>query len=407
MAKFDSTMYAALWSREGRQIQSLILEDPNRIRQFYTFWRQKFAIDPQVIQQAADGTATFISKMRQIEPGTLMDMRAPLGDGTPMEVGNAAEYTGVIPDFIAKTYLEKAQEREYREQLFEQVGEDNAALAAYTIDFLQTAVNSANMTLSHMSAQLLSKGYIQYKAGEGVKAGLYKADIPTENKLNGGAYVWSDTTNFKFLDWCVAMVDKLNTKLGADLRWQLEIPKDVWRNYVLKNAQVISQVRWVYNVNGTSLPETAHITEEMAMAGIRAWANGDMPEIVIVEEKQIDKANPNSETGSVVVNGWASGIVVMRPVGLAGYIRHTTNLDSRLSKYQNNLISTVYTTTLGGLLTIENSVVPNGIYKEWQARAMMQAIPSLDEFLYHYIIDTAQVNGTAAGTVDITSTPLS
>lgn len=397
MAKFDSTMYAALWSKEGRQIQSLILEDPNRIRQFYTFWREKFTVDPQMTPQNPDGTASFISKMRKIETGVLMDMRAPLGDGTPMEKGNAASYTGVIPDFIGKSYVETAAERLYKEELFEQVGNDNIDLASYAMDFLQSSVNSANQTLSHMAAQLLSQGYIQYLQGEGVQAGIYKAAVPTENFLNAGAYVWSNTTNFKFLDWCVAMVDRLNTLAGADIRWQLEIPKDIWKNYIMKNEQVLEQVRFVNNINGQLMPNTANVTEMMAMNAILAWEDGVMPEIKVIEEKQKDITNG-------VVSGWKQNIVVMRPVGFAGMIRHTTNLDQRTSKYDNNLITSVYTTTLNGLLTIENSVVPNGVKKEWHARPMMQAIPSLDEFLYHYTIKTNQASGN---TSIVYSTPLS
>jgi hypothetical protein len=121
------------------------------------------------------------------------------------------------------------------------------------------------------------------------------------------------------------------------------------------------------------------MTEDMAMNAIRKW-NG-MPNIVIIEEKQKDITNG-------IVSGWAANTVVVRPAGFAGKVVHTTNLDARMSKYQNNLISAVYTTALGGLMTIENAVVPNGIYKEWHAKAMMQAIPVLDEFLYHYIIKT-------------------
>lgn len=379
MAKFDSTQYAALWSREGRQIQQFILQDPERIRQFYTFWREKFTVDPVTTPTNPDGTASFISKMRKVETGVLMDLRAPLADGTPMEVGNEARYTGVIPDFIAKVYHETAMEREYKERLFEQLGEDNMSLANYTLDFLQTAMNSANMTLSHMAAQLISTGRINYIQGEGIQGGLVIADIPNDNFLQAGGVLWSDTTNFKFLDYATNLVERLNNKFGLDIRWQLEIPKDIWKNYILKNEQVIEQVRFVNNINGILLPQTAQITEDMAARAIAQWTG--MPEIVVIEEKQKDISNGT-------VSGWKSGVAVIRPIGFAGVIRHTTNLDSQLSEYQNNLISAVYTSALNGLMTIENSVVPNGIYKEWHAKAMMQAIPTLDEFLYHVIIDT-------------------
>ena len=72
MAKFDSTQYAALWSKEGRAIQSLILNDPNRIPQFYTFWREKFTVDPVTTPTQPDGTATFSIKQRQMESSSVL-----------------------------------------------------------------------------------------------------------------------------------------------------------------------------------------------------------------------------------------------------------------------------------------------------------------------------------------------
>ena len=47
---------------------------------------------------------------------------------------------------------------------------------------------------------------------------------------------------------------------------------------------------------------------------------------------------------------------------------------------------------MGGLVTICNSVVPNGNLKEWHTDLVLAATPSLDEFLYHFIIDTTKAN---------------
>ena len=397
MAKFDNTMFAALWSEEGRRIQTMILEDPNRVRQYFDFWRTKFSLDPVMTPTNPDGTAAFTSTMRELKAGVMMDMRAPLADGKPMEKGGAKSYTGTIPNFIGRTFIEKATEREYKENMFAQMGIGIAdqALASYTMNFLQENMNGANMTLSHMAATLLSKGYVVYNQGEGIQAAIYKADIPTKNFLNAGAYVWSDIEHFKFLDWGVAMVEELNSQFGVDINWQLEITKADFKNYIMKNAQVLAQVRYVNNINGLAMPATAQVTRDMVLEAINKWDG--MPQISIIEEKQNDITNG-------VVNGWAENTVVMRPVGLAGMIRHTSNLDAAMaSKYGNDVISAVYTQALNGLLTIENAVVPNGRYKEWQARAMMQAIPSLDEFLAHFIIKTNQAN---SDTTIVVSKPL-
>ena len=57
-------------------------------------------------------------------------------------------------------------------------------------------------------------------------------------------------------------------------------------------------------------------------------------------------------------------------------------------KYGSNLISRVFAKTLDGLFTLENITLNNGNLKEWQTHGLMAAIPSLDEFIWHIIVDT-------------------
>ena len=47
---------------------------------------------------------------------------------------------------------------------------------------------------------------------------------------------------------------------------------------------------------------------------------------------------------------------------------------------------------MGGLGVWMNSVVVNGNFKEWHTDLFVKAIPTLDEFLYHVIVDTTQAN---------------
>ena len=80
MAKFENSVYSKIWdSSEGRQIVTSILNDPNLIRANHTFWREKFLVDPMITPTNAEGEAVFTSRLRQLESGVLMDMRAPLG----------------------------------------------------------------------------------------------------------------------------------------------------------------------------------------------------------------------------------------------------------------------------------------------------------------------------------------
>lgn len=377
--KFASSTYNKIWdSNEGRQIVTQILNDPDLIRANHTFWTQKFRIDPQITPTNAEGEAIFKSTMRQLGSGVLMDMRAPLGDSIPEDKKGLAYYSGVIPEFISKGTVEKATERAYKEDLFEQFG-DAALIAAYATDVLQSKLDSANQTLSHMSAQLLSTGKIIYNQGVGIQGNVLKAEIPTENFLNAGASVWSDTSA-RLLDQIVKIVEDIREAKGLDLQFQLEITRKQFLEAFMKNEQVIEWVRYLNVINNTPLPERAVMTEDLVKNALARFEG--LPPIVIVEEKQKDLENG-------IVHGWKEGVAVLRPLGYAGFIRRTTIKDVELfTKYGNNVNSYSFAPVLNGLAQVANSVIVNGNFKEWHTHVIMAAVPSLDEFLYHYIIDT-------------------
>jgi hypothetical protein len=383
MPKFESSKYSTIWkSDEGRLIVDTILRDPNLIRANHTFWTTKFRVDPQITPTNQEGEAVFKAKMRELATGNLMDMRAPLGDSTPADVKGIAAYTGVIPDFITKGTVEKATERYYKEKLYEQFG-DARLIAQYATDVLQSKVDSANQTLSYMSAYLLSRGNLAYLQGEGIHDNLYKAAIPEANFDTAGEKVWSDNTA-RILDQMVAKEEKYNELFGVEFPKQWEISRKAFVDNFVKNEQVIEWVRYVNVINNTPLPEKAVVSVDMALNAI-AQFEGLSP-IVLIEEKQNDLTKG-------LVSGWDDTKAVLRPAGYAGLIRHTSILDTEIfSKYANSANSYNFTKTLNGLLTIMNSVIVNGNFKEWHTDGMMAAIPTLDEFLYHVIIDITKAD---------------
>lgn len=381
--KFDASLYKALWSEEGRNIMDAVLRDPNLIRANHTFWQSKFKVDPQITPTNAEGEAIFKSTQRPLESGVLMDMRAPLGDSTPLDVRGAAAYTGVIPDFITKGTVEKATERWHKEKMFDQFG-DARLLAQFATDVLQQKIDSANQTLSYMSAYLLSNGNLSYLQGEGIQDALYKAAIPAENFDKAGEKAWSDKTA-RILDQMVEKEEKYKNLWGINIPMQWEITREQFRSQFLTNEQVIGWVKHNYEISkGVELSTALGITEDMAVEYIAKFPG--LSPIVFIEEKQKDVNNGP-------VSGWKEGVAVLRPTGFAGYIRHTSILDTEIfSKYANTVNSYVFTKTLNGLLTIMNSTVVNGNFQEWHTDGMMSAIPTLDEFLYHVIIDTTEAN---------------
>lgn len=381
---FNNSTYAKIWdSIEGRQITQMILNDPDLIRTNIGFAYQKFNIDPAITPTLPDGSATFISRQRQMNMATLAHMRAPLGDTIYGKEANAKYYTGVIPDFTPNGFMETAMEREDKEKRFINEFGNDAFLISQYADKLQTLIDSADMTLAYMAAQLLSKGFIIYDQGEGTKGNLYKADIPAENFCKAGAVAWNDESCM-LLDQMVEIEKKYEDLWGASYSMQWEITYDMFHKVFLKNKQVIDLVKSYRFFNNQPITDNMTVTESMFRAAV-AEVEGLSP-IVIIEEKQKDVNNG-------IVHGWKDGVAVYRPTGYAGMIRHTENLDSYLyQKYGNNLIAQSFATTNNGLYTIANLTVPNGRMKEWQTQLMFQAIPSLDEFLYHVIVDTTTAN---------------
>lgn len=377
--KFEFSKYNKIWdSAEGRQIVETVLQNPDLIRANHTFWTEKFRIDPQITPTNQEGEAIFISKMRELDSGFLMDMRAPLGDSVPEDKKGQKYYSGVIPEFISKGTVEKATERDYKKRLFEQFG-DASLIAQYAVDVLQPKIDSANQTLSYMSAQLLSTGKIIYNQGVGLQGNVLKAEIPAENFITAGAKVWSDPSA-RILDQIRKIYEDAKNRFGLDIALQLEIPRAIWTEYFLKNDQVKDWVRYYNSINNVLLPEQLVLTEAMVRDALAKFEG--LPQIVVVEEKQKDVYNG-------IVNGWKENVAVLRPVGYAGYIRHTTTEDVRLfSEYGNGVNTYSFASALNGLATVANSVIVNGNFKEWHTHLILPAVPSLDEFLYHIIIDT-------------------
>ena len=384
MAKYDfnNSTFSKLWdSVEGPRLLSAILTNPEMIRAYPTFWKQHFGIDPNITPTNADGTATFVSRVRELNDAYLMDMRAPLGDSIPEDKKGVSFYTGVIPDFIARGTVEQAMEREYKEQLFVENFGNDAQIVAQFVDDVQTKINAADMTLSNMAAQLMSKGFINYQAGLGIKGGILKAEIPAENFVKAGEKAWSDP-EAQILTQMAQIEEEARERFG-EIAMQWNIPYKMFHNVILKNKQVAELVQSYRTLNEKPIVSGMGITEEMFREAIVAF-EGISP-IVIVQEKQRDVVG--------MVSGWSENVAVLRPVGLAGLIRHTTILDQKMyEKYGATTIARAFAKTGNGLFTVMNTTLNNGNMKEWHTDLMMSAVPSLDEFPYHVIVDTSSAN---------------
>lgn len=400
---FNDSTFMSFWKAEGRDVLMQILADPTMIKPRYMGWQMDFSIDPEITKHDNKGNADVRAYMRQIENGVMSDMRAPLGDSLPMEQGNGQFYTAPIAHFTSKHFHETTPTMYDKRKRFEELREaysqaDAEFIAAYA-EKVQVFLDGANMTLTHMGEQLMTKGYLYFNQGSGIHAGVYKAEIPAANflkacmyKMSGSSEVqttWADLDAL-MIDSLRRLVKMLNDHFGVEWQWQLDVPKAIWDNYIVKNKQVLDLVRWQKNVNGVSLPSVVYVTDQM-VNDMLAEQTG-LPKIVVHDTKQKDENNG-------VVSGWASGIVTMRPVGKAGLIRHTDIIDAEYfgdEGMKNPAVIDNYTPALYGLGYLENSIWPNGRMKEYRTRLIYSATPTLDEFLYHIIMNTASAsdNGT-------------
>lgn len=379
--KFENSNYNAFWknSNEGRQVMTAVLENADLIKSNYTFVYEKFKIDPAITPTNAKGEAIFTSQMRELAEADLMDMRAPLGDTRVADKKGIAYYTGQIPEFAPAGFVEKATERWYKEENFAQFG-DASLIAQFATNEVQRMLDSANMTLSYLAARALSTGETIYDMGDGIQSAIYKSYIPAENFVTAGEKVWSDPSAL-ILDQMSQIEQSFKDKWGVDMNMQWEMTQEMFDAYFLKNEQVKEWVKYLNVVNNTPLPENLTLTRQLVETAIPQHPYNISP-IVIVNEKQKD-------VNKGVVRGWKEGNAVLRPAGYAGYIRRASILDEQIyNRYGNNVNTYNFTPALNGLGVFMNSVVVNGNFKEWHTDLFVKAIPTLDEFLYHVIVDT-------------------
>ena len=379
--KFENSNYNAFWksSNEGRQVMTAVLANADLIKSNYTFVYEKFKIDPAITPTNAKGEAIFTSQMRELAEADLMDMRAPLGDTRVADKKGIAYYTGQIPEFAPAGFVEKATERWYKEENFAHFG-DSALIAQFATNEVQRMLDSANMTLSYLAARALSTGETIYDMGDGIQSAIYKSYIPAENFVTAGEKVWSDPSAL-ILDQMSQIEQSFKDKWGVDMNMQWEMTQEMFDAYFLTNEQVKEWVKYLNIVNNTPLPENLTLTRQLVETAIPQHPYNLSP-IVIVNEKQKD-------VNKGVVRGWKDGNAVLRPAGYAGYIRRASILDEQIYKrYGNNVNTYNFTPALNGLGVFMNSVVVNGNFKEWHTDLFVKAIPTLDEFLYHVIVDT-------------------
>lgn len=387
MAKFDfnSSRYAKFFSdKTNQRFLQTFLDTENIIYCNYGWYKTQGSKAALATPTAPDGTATFTVKSRKLEAAPLMDLRAPLGDSNQMDATGIEFYSATIPDLIGKGYVETAMEREARVRQFETFGNDTDIVLQW-LRAVQSQADQVDATLNNMTAQLESKGFIDWTdIGQGVRIPLHKANVPEANFVKAGAKVWTDTANCKVLEQMKKIEDSFRNKWGYTGAMKWLIPYKMYHEVILENEQVKELIS-----NYKSNPLAFHATTEgqsFTEAAFRLALNdydGLSPiEIVTEKERNITHAKDS------FIHGWKENVAVLRPAGDAVEFQYKENLDKTLDKYRSSAISSVWATTNDGLGTLVNTTLDNGRYKEWHTDIMLSAVPALVNFPHHVIVDT-------------------
>lgn len=388
---FQNSKYVKMFedSVEGRAIISYILNDPNLIKANYQFWKTYFPADSTPIPTDKSGHAAVRVEARKPEHATMADWRAPLGNSRLGEEGAGAVYNAGIIDLIAKGWQEQAMEREYKEKLFQDLGTDAPLLLGYATDVLQPRIDSINMSLSNMAEQALSSSQVVYTGGQGINGPVYKAPTPSENFTKMFHKIIT-ATDCDILAELAEIEKHYKEEVWGNENMQGEwlVPEVMFSNVFLKNAKVVEwiKINWLADaqqlIDQTASVPNSIVTEE-TFAKYALKYPGLSP-IRVIRAKQLNDGT--------VVSGWKSGVITFKASGFAGKTYRTEILDRTLSeKYGNQVITKVFSTTMDGIATVENTTGVNGQYKYWATDVKASATPILDLFLYMAHVDTTQV----------------
>lgn len=386
----ENAVYTKAWdSVEGRNILSLILNDPDLLYVKPHYFPTAFTIDPNRVPTNEKGVASFTVTAQSPVHTTVMDMRAPLGEGKPLEEGEVSSYSGSIKDFIAPTYKQNAMERLYQERLIEKYGSDAAILKGYATDVIAPRIEAGYSALDYMSLRVETTGKLRYDIGRGLKGNIYKTDMPAENFVNAGPKAWTDSTA-DLLGSVMKIQENAWLRWGREFPMQLKVTEAFFKDTIMTNQGVIETIKrnWLTAQRQLGV-DISNVSDWVINADnfntYVAGAIPNFPKITVVKSKQL--------VNGVLVDPWEDGVAVLCPVGYAGRILSTDILDEEVyTRFANNAAQFAFSRTADGLMLVMNSVVPNGSLKEYLTDVFMSSVPALTDYMYRIIINTKQAD---------------
>ena len=360
------------------------------------FWQEHFVpegneYDIDLGDLTKNPAWTVRQRVNRVVP--MADAMAPLSETAQLDNEGYVEKTGSIYQYgkgLFDTSLSKIE-------LQSKLREFNAADQNLLIGFVRGVgdlVKSQNYRLSHMAAQVLSRGgaydNVNSRGFSGVQT-IQGSYIPTANFKKAGAKVWSDAT---------ADIPSQMQKIEADFREANSIGNEVafeWdMNVLLKNKFFVAEVNRYIRMyapdkviiinQGASSVDTSIVTWQQLVDYSRSDVSKISP-IRVVKESQVVQ----DITTTTTVKGWQDGVVVLRPLGMAGVIVHAKPSDVALM--QSGEINPAIQFSLAkvqNFLYVINKVTPNGLVKAYHTDVIGRYAPVLNESQYHICVDITE-----------------
>ena len=379
-------------------IDSSIVLNANRF-----FWQENFTVEGNEYQIDLGNTQknpAWTVRMKTNRPVPTADAMAPLSEVAQLDGEGYKEQTGSIYQFGKGLYDTSMSKLELMARLRE-LGSVDAELLDGYVRGVGDLTNTHMYTLSNLAAQCISKGgaynntNIKGFSAITVNQGAY---VPTANFKTAGTKVWTDPTcDIPSQMQKIEYDFKLANNIDADAPFVWQIPYNTILTVLLQNQsfkdEINRYIRFyakdkviiVNNQGGTSL-DTDVVTLEDLIAYSRSEISKISP-IIVVKEEQIVQDIKTIRT----VNGWDTGKVVLRPIGVGGkcgVIVHSQVADVEMIKTGeiNNTVSANASKILNFLYLL-NEVSNDGKYKKYATKVIGRYGPVLTEAMQHVVVD--------------------
>lgn len=363
------------------------------------FWQEHFTVegneyDIDLGDLKKNPAWTVRQKVNRTVP--MADAMAPLSETAQLDNEGWTEKTGSIYQYGKGLFETSMSKMELQARLRELNASDQNLVTGF-VRGVADLVKTHNYRLSYMAAQVLSTGggytNANSKGFSGVNT-IQDAYIPAANNKNAGTKAWSAVDCDIPEQMAKIEADfKDANRLAEDFPMEWDIPYNVVTTVLLKNAAFKSEVnryirlyapdKVIVVTSGGTSTDVDTITMEQLMAYSRSPISKVAPIRVVKQSSTVQDI-----TTITTVSGWASGKVVLRPLGMAGVIVHAKTADVQLmqSGEVNNGIQ-FSLAKIQNFLYVINKVTPNGMLKSYHTDVIGRYAPVLTESMYHVVVD--------------------